>query len=141
MGFEPEKTLVQAEVGADRATTEGDGRVGRGRACGLRHGRGRRRRRWKKCGCRGRRGGRTKWSVRRRKRYGRRSRGQRQRHVTHVGIVIPPSSDSKPSGIKWQGARPSASNTVSGTPLPRRVMILRIPVIRLSSSGPSGVLG
>ena len=45
MELEPERTLVRVEAGADRATAEGDGRVGSGRACGLRHGRGRRRRR------------------------------------------------------------------------------------------------
>ena len=40
MEFEPEKTLIRVEAGAGRATVEGDGRVGSGRACGLRHGRG-----------------------------------------------------------------------------------------------------
>ena len=68
--------LSELRQGADRGTTEGDGRVGSGRACGLRHGRGRRRRRWKTCGCGGRRGRGRRCSHERRCKRGRRQAGQ-----------------------------------------------------------------
>ena len=54
-------------------------------------------------------------------------------HVTHVNVTIPPRFR--------EGARPSASDTVSDAPFSRSVRILGIPVVRLSSSGPFEVLG